>query len=178
MSEESHRPVKSNLKANFLIGMGLMILYFAITFVFRNNDQATTATSPDFTAAIGKSAYSVRELYRVIPGEELHPLAAAEDFVPAGTLVESYYSNEYMFSIFYEPGQNAIGFQVFDGLEAQKLTLADWKKIGGLFELAISSPPDTKADQQAAWENESGYRIKITRAAASDYAAKMTVVKP
>jgi hypothetical protein len=177
MSEEPPKPIKNSIAAQFLIGMGMVILFLLITFVFRKPQPSATENNLDFGASVGKSAAAIRDTYRQIPGEELRPAPGDIDLVPAGTLAEGYFSNDYLFYFFYDSRQNAIGFQVFDGLDAKKLTVKDWEKIASLFQLKITHPPDEENNLRVLWKNENGYRIEFTRDAAGEFVSKITVIR-
>jgi hypothetical protein len=72
-------------------------------------------------------------------------------------------------SIFYNEKQEAVGFQIYDGLESHHLRVSDWREITQMLNLNVTQPPDFMNDYGAEWNNHLGYHIEVIRNISTDY---------
>jgi len=132
----------------------------------------------DVSSLFGKPLSEIRATYSVTEYEELHPLFGYEDILPRGVFSEGYTLGNYSFYIFYDEGQESVGFQMYDGLESRHLSVKDWKEILKMLNLNVTKSPNLINDMRAEWNNYMGYHIEVVSNISSDYAAVVIILKP
>lgn len=158
-----------------LFGIPLLSLTNPLTGSSNTNTSATSVPIIiDVPSLFGKSLSEIRATYKL--DVELHLLSVDfgyEGILPDGTLSEGYTDGKYSFWIFYNENQEAIGFQIYDGLESHHLRISDWREITQMLNLNVTQPPDFindwRADYRVEWNNYLGYHIEVIRGISTDY---------
>jgi hypothetical protein len=142
-----------------------------------NPTAASIEVILDVPALLDKSLGEIRGAYEVAPYEELHALSGYEDILPASTSSEGYTEGDNTFYVFYNAGQDAIGFQIYEGLEPRHLRLGDWSSILPLLDLDVTQAPADISDSRAVWDRVSDHHIEIIRRLSGEYAFAVLVVE-
>lgn len=157
------------------------IIFFLISPSISSTNVNTYATNVpiiiNVPSLFGKSLSEIRATYRVAPYEDIHPLLGYEDILPNGRLSEGYSDRKYSFYIFYNEKQEAVGFQIYDGLESHNLRVSDWREITQMLNLNVTQPPDFISDYRVEWNSVSGYHIEIIRNITGEYVFAVIVVE-
>ena len=170
------------LIAILIICIGVLCILLLIPGKDNQNNKPNKASNVpiiiDVPSLFGKSLSEIRATYSVTEYEELHPLFGYEDILPSGVFSEGYTLGNYSFYIFYDEGQESVGFQMYDGLESRHLSVNDWKEILKMLNLNVTKSPNLINDMRAEWNNYMGYHIEVVSNISSDYAAVVIILRP